>query len=89
LHDWLMTRREAIAVLASTATLPLMSGCTRDPVPTPSTPTEGDAVALLDELAESLLRLFPEGATSLGMTRGYGRSCDRSWPTVRGRDSSE
>jgi uncharacterized protein (DUF885 family) len=70
LHDWLMTRREAIAVLASTATLPLMSGCTRDPVPTPSTPTEGDPVALLDELAESLLRLFPESATSLGIDTG-------------------
>ena len=70
MHNWLMTRREAIAALASTATLPLMSGCTRDPVPTPSTPTESDAVALLDELAESLLRLFPESATSLGIDTG-------------------
>jgi uncharacterized protein (DUF885 family) len=70
LHNWLITRREAIAVLASTATLPLMSGCTRDPVPASSTPTGSGAVALLDELAESLLRLSPESATSLGIDTG-------------------
>jgi uncharacterized protein (DUF885 family) len=70
LHNWLITRREAIAVLASTAALPLMSGCTRDPVPTSSTPTGSGAVALLDELAESLLRLSPESATSLGIDTG-------------------
>ena len=70
MHNWLITRREAIAVLASTAALPLMSGCTRDPVPTSSTPTGSGAVALLDELAESLLRLSPESATSLGIDTG-------------------
>ena len=32
-----------------------------------STTTEADALALLDQVAENLLRLAPEGATSLGV----------------------
>ena len=69
MHNWLITRREAIAALACTATLPLVSVRSR-PGATSSTPTDRDAVALLDELAESLLRLSPESATSLGIDTG-------------------
>jgi uncharacterized protein (DUF885 family) len=65
-----MNRREAIAALLSTATLPLMTGCNREPSPALSGVTDANARALLDEIAESLLRLTPEGATSLGIDTG-------------------
>jgi uncharacterized protein (DUF885 family) len=74
LSDSLLTRRAAIARLATTAGLPLMSACTREPASTASTasstPTEADARALLDAIANSLLRLVPETATSLGIDTG-------------------
>ena len=64
----MLTRREALAVLASSAAVPLMAGCTREPAPSPS--TEADATALLDDIANNLLRLTPETATSLGIDTG-------------------
>jgi uncharacterized protein (DUF885 family) len=69
--DSLITRRQAIAAIASTAALPLMPGCTREPGSTPAaTTTEADALALLDEIGGNLLRLLPESATSLGLDTG-------------------
>jgi len=67
----LINRREALAALASTALLPLTSGCGsgRGEVG-PATTIEADVRALLDELAENLLRLSPESATSLGIDTG-------------------
>jgi uncharacterized protein (DUF885 family) len=65
-----MSRREAIAALASTAALPLTSGCRSEPAVAPAATIEADARALLDELAENLLRLVPETATSLGIDSG-------------------
>ena len=62
----MISRRDAIATLASTVTLPLMSACTRE-TPTMPAYTEADALALLDQVADNLLRLAPEGATSLGI----------------------
>jgi uncharacterized protein (DUF885 family) len=59
-----------IAALASAAALSLVPACTRDGAPTPSTPSEADALALLDRLADNLLRLLPESATSLGIDTG-------------------
>lgn len=81
-----MNRREALAALASTAALPLIAGCTREPAsspPTTTATTEGDARALLDEIANHLLRLVPETATSLGIDTGdraalRGQLMDRS-----------
>lgn len=83
MFDSLLTRRQAIATLASTATLPLMSACNREPGAASSTgaspagstaasSANGDAAAraLLDEIGNSLLRLTPEGATSLGLDTG-------------------
>ena len=64
-----MNRREAMATLASTVALPLISGCTREQAARPA-PTEADATALLDALAENLLRLYPESATALGIDTG-------------------
>jgi uncharacterized protein (DUF885 family) len=75
LSDYLLTRRQAIATLASTAALPLMSACNREPAPRastggPSTNSEASAKALLDDIGNSLLRLLPETATSLGLDTG-------------------
>jgi uncharacterized protein (DUF885 family) len=67
----LINRREALATLASTAVLPLTSGCRSERAGiAPATTLEADARALLDELAENLLRLLPESATSLGIDIG-------------------
>src|SRR6266508_2286280 len=65
-----VTRRDAIRVLASTAALPLVSACARDSAPKAPTTSEADALALLDGLADNLLRLLPESATSLGIDAG-------------------
>ena len=77
-----MTRREAIAALISTTTLPLISGCAGESAPASTPPTEADAMALLDQIADSLLRLGPEGATSLGIDTG-ARAALRSQLTDR------
>ena len=66
----MISRRDAIAALASTATLSLLSGCTRERAPVRSATTEADALALLEQVADNLLRLGPEGATSLGIDVG-------------------
>jgi uncharacterized protein (DUF885 family) len=66
-----INRREALAALASTAAIPLMSACNREPDHGPSAnTTEADALALLGEVADNLLRLSPENATSLGIDTG-------------------
>ena len=68
--DPLLTRREAIAALASTSTLPLLSACQREPAGAPSagrSSSDADARALLDQIGEGLLQLSPETATSLGI----------------------
>ena len=67
----LMNRREAVAALAAAAAAPLAAGCTAEPSPEkPLMDPEADARRLLDEVAENLLRLFPESATSLGIDTG-------------------
>jgi uncharacterized protein (DUF885 family) len=65
-----MNRRQAIAALASTMTLPLISRCTREQAPASSETVDAEALALLGQVAESLLRLAPESATSLGIDIG-------------------
>ena len=67
----LMSRRRALAALASTAVLPLGAGCRGEPAASaPASTPDADARALLDQLADDLLRLSPEGATSLGIDTG-------------------
>ncbi len=78
MHYHPFSRRQALAALASTAAMPLLSGCARalaDVAPArapiaPSDLSQADAGALLDSVAENLLRLSPEGATSLGIDTG-------------------
>ena len=65
-----MNRRELIAALAAAATLPLLPACARTRTVTPRSPADDAALALLDDVGESLLRLFPESATQLGLDTG-------------------
>jgi uncharacterized protein (DUF885 family) len=73
-----MTRREALATLTSAVALPLAYGCA---TPSPAD-AEAAALALLDRVAENLLRLIPESATSLGIDTG-DRAALRSQLTDR------
>ena len=72
----LLNRREALAALASTAALPLMTGCNDKPAATTassataSSDAEKNALALLDSIGENYLKHFPEKATSLGIDTG-------------------
>ena len=68
-----MNRREALAALASTATLPLLHGCGNQSAPSTTVTRENtpaDAAKLLDEIGENYLRFAPESATSLGVDTG-------------------
>jgi uncharacterized protein (DUF885 family) len=85
-----ISRRELIATLVSIGAGPLLAACGRPPsgTPTPGMPAAGgdaEALALLDRLAEDLLRLFPETATSLGVDTG-SRAPLRSQLTDRSAD---
>ena len=63
-----ISRREAIAALASTAALSLLPACRRKFAD--RTNAERAAAAMLDEVGENFLKLFPESATSLGVDTG-------------------
>jgi len=66
-----LTRREVLAALVSAvAAVPLFSATGRGRAVRPTTLDDADAQALLDEVADNLLRLFPEQATSLGIDTG-------------------
>ncbi|MEO5568671.1 MAG: DUF885 domain-containing protein [Gemmatimonadaceae bacterium] len=56
-----------LAALASTAALPLVSACGGYRTSPPTTMSDTDALALLDDIANNLLTLSPEAATSLGI----------------------
>lgn len=71
----MMNRREALAALASTAALPLISGCNDKPAasssPAPAAANaEGDAIQLLDSIGENYVQFAPDAATSLGIDTG-------------------
>ncbi|HYI43815.1 MAG TPA: DUF885 family protein, partial [Sphingomicrobium sp.] len=78
MSDYSFSRRGALAALASTAAYPLVSGCARTfggtlpqrGAPAAAAPTEAQALGLLQSIAENLLRLFPEQATTLGIDNG-------------------
>lgn len=69
-----LSRRQLILALASAATLPLMAGCggTGSTPPTAGSggASDAEALALLDDVANNLLNLFPDQATSLGLDTG-------------------
>ena len=67
MSETFLSRRQAVAALSASAAVPLFAGFT------PAfAQTSGDvqASALLDSIAENLLRLFPEAATSLAIDKG-------------------
>ncbi|TAK18785.1 MAG: DUF885 domain-containing protein [Acidobacteria bacterium] len=72
--DLPLSRRELILALTSAAALPLIAGCSsgsNPPVSGAGTgPTDAAALKLLDEIADNLLNLFPDTATSLGLDMG-------------------
>jgi uncharacterized protein (DUF885 family) len=72
----LLTRREALAALASAAALPIVTDRTAAGN-APAMSNDADALKLLNAVADSLLTLQPEGATSLGIDTG-ARSMMRS-----------
>jgi uncharacterized protein (DUF885 family) len=81
----LLNRREALAALVSTATLPLLHGCSNGSTPVsapPATSAGAEAAKLLDEIAENYLQFAPESATSLGIDTG-ARAALRSQLTDR------
>ena len=66
----MLSRREALAALLSAAALPLMTDCNNQTTAPPPRSADADALKLLDSIAENLLRLQPETATSLGIDTG-------------------
>jgi uncharacterized protein (DUF885 family) len=85
-HGRMLSRREVLAALASAAALPLVTGCARDEV----SPVrhDADALKLLDSVADNLLRLQPESATSLGVDTG-ARAALRSQLTDRSEGGTQ
>jgi uncharacterized protein (DUF885 family) len=83
-----MTRRTVLATLASTVVLPLTSCRSGRGMTPPAKDADANTRALLDELAESLLRLSPEGATSLGIDTG-ARAPLRAQLTDRSADGQQ
>jgi uncharacterized protein (DUF885 family) len=60
-----VSRRQALLALAAGVALPLAPGCSSS-----TAMTEEEAARLLDEIADRLLELSPERATSLGIDEG-------------------
>jgi uncharacterized protein (DUF885 family) len=68
-----ISRRDALAALAAAASLPFTPGCSgggESPASPAAANPDADAMKLLDEIGANLLRLQPEGATSLGLDTG-------------------
>src|SRR5262245_6299437 len=85
----MMTRRDAIAALASAAALPLVADCGGGREGgAPQVSTDADALKLLDDIAENLLKLQPEAATSLGIDTG-ARAPLRSRLTDRSEEGKQ
>jgi uncharacterized protein (DUF885 family) len=70
-----ISRREALAGLAATTALPLLPGAA-SAAPT----TDAQANALLNSVANNLLRLYPTAATSLGVDTGARASLRAKLP---------
>ncbi len=66
----LLSRREALGTLGAAGAATLLGGCTTVPLASGRPASEADASALLDSIADNLLALLPEQATSLGIDKG-------------------
>src|SRR6478609_6869381 len=85
MSDPSLTRRDVILAMASAAALPLVAGCSpAKPASSSSSSAPGSpagtpggdaaALALLDDVAENFLKLFPDSASSLGLDVGANAS---------------
>ena len=66
----LFSRREALGSIGAVGAATLLGGCATAPLALGRPATEAEASALLDSIAENLLVLSPETATSLGIDKG-------------------
>jgi len=66
----LFSRREALGSIGAAGAFSLLGGCATTPLAVARPTSEAGAVALLDSIAENLLNLSPESATSLGIDKG-------------------
>ncbi|MEO5578796.1 MAG: DUF885 domain-containing protein [Sphingomicrobium sp.] len=66
----LFSRREALGSIGAASALPLLGGCATTPLALGRPAIEADASILLDSIANNLLALSPERATSLGIDKG-------------------
>ena len=69
MFDTQLSRRETVAALAASAALPLVS-VSAPALAAGRRVTDAQAGALLDSIAENLLRLSPQDATTLGIDKG-------------------
>jgi len=65
-----LSRRETIGALAATTAFAFLPGCKMQANKAGAADGDADASKLLDSIGENLLRLSPEGATSLGIDTG-------------------
>jgi len=94
LSDVFLSRRQAVAALSASAALPLVSACSRalgaeavatSPLPAaPAPSTIAEASAILDSIAENLLRLSPEGIFQAGIPAEGGFTWGLAWRTTTG-----
>jgi uncharacterized protein (DUF885 family) len=88
----LLNRREAIAALAATAAWPLSSACrgtsAGESAASSAANADATAIAMLEQIGENFLHLFPESATSLGIDVGP-RAALRSQLTDRSADGKK
>ena len=65
----MLDRREFLVSVGAAAALPLLPGCAANRAFGGSSPDDAALQSLLDEIAETLLREYPENATSLGLDK--------------------
>src|SRR5688572_17378900 len=68
MSDTHLSRRDLLSLLASATALPLLSACGRGD--SSSATPNGDALNLLNSVADNFLSTYPETATSLGVDIG-------------------
>ena len=78
MSDLNFSRRETVAALGATVALPLLAKASPAFAKAKVPATDAQASALLNSVAENILRHGPEGATSLGIDTG-----PRAWMRAR------
>lgn len=66
----MLDRRNFLVAAGAAAALPMLPGCAAQRASAGGAPDDSALKGMLDEIAESLLREYPENATSLGLDKG-------------------